>query len=138
MKTSGLADSPFFTPSPSNREVEPPSISHAIEPLYEHSGEQAHERTDEHLNIRTSEQTNTRTGEQVNTRAPEHLNSRTNEQANRSISRQSYNIYDDQAEAIELLAMRWRKERGKHITKSELVRELLEAAIKQENERLNK
>ncbi|MBK8025760.1 MAG: hypothetical protein IPK19_31310 [Chloroflexi bacterium] len=74
----------------------------------------------------------------MNTRTDEHLNVGTHEQMNtfkaehpaRPIHRQSYNIHDDQAEAIDALALRWRKERGRHITKGEVVRELLDVALK--------
>jgi hypothetical protein len=145
MKKSGLADSPFFTPPSPNAEAVAPSRSQDIKPLYNRSGEQphgrtseqTHRRTDEPLNKRTDaqvnegtgEQANNRTDEQASVRADEQVNKRTDEDTSGLISRQSYNIFDAQAEAIELLALRWRKQRGRHITKSEVVRELLGKAL---------
>ncbi|MCK6581281.1 MAG: hypothetical protein L6Q98_24590 [Anaerolineae bacterium] len=138
MKKSGLADSPFF-PSPlSNQNTGDQNTSHGIQPVYEHSSVQMNVRTPEQTLIRTSEPMNARTDEQTNNRTDEHKNVGTHEQVNgfrpdqpaRPIHRQSYNIHDDQAEAIDALALRWRKERGRHITKGEVVRELLDAALK--------
>jgi hypothetical protein len=145
MKKSGLADSPFFTPPPLNAEAVSPSLSQDIKPLYNRSGEPPHERTteqthrrtdellnkgtDEQANIRTPEQVHYRTDERASIRTDEQTNERTDEAPSLPISRQSYNIFDRQAEAIELLALRWRKARGRHITKSEVVRELLGKAL---------
>ncbi len=137
MKKSGLADSPFFPRPSSEPDVRPPSQPVVDQPVYPQPAEPMNGRTNEHLNVRAVEPMNTRTDERMNVRADERLNSRTDAQANvrtderpsRPISRQSYNIYDDQAEAIDGLALRWRKERGRHITKGEVMRELLDQAL---------
>ncbi|MBN8592780.1 MAG: hypothetical protein J0M33_13535 [Anaerolineae bacterium] len=142
MKRSGLADSPFFAPTPS-REVfrsppaSPSPVDH-IRHLYEKPVEHLNERTDEQMNKRTPEHLNERTDEQMNERTPEHLNERTVEQPHvveksqkleRPIHRQSFDLYDDQAQAIDALCLKWRKERGHHITKGEAIRELLDAIL---------
>jgi hypothetical protein len=134
MKRSGLADSPFFAPTPSGEVFRsppaPPSPVDHIRRLYNKPVEHLNERTVEHLNVRSDEQMNKRT--------PEHLNERTAEQPQavekpqkpeRPIHRQSFDLYDDQAQAIDALCLKWRKERGHHITKGEAIRELLDAIL---------
>ncbi len=130
MKKSGLADSPFFPRPSSEPDVPPPSQPVVDQPVYPQPIEPMNGRTDEQVNVRAVERLNSRTDEQMNVRADERVNARTNERPSRPVSRQSYNIYDDQAEAIDGLALRWRKERGRHITKGEVMRELLDQALK--------
>jgi len=109
----------------------------SIVPPIEEKVEHLNDRTPERLNVRTDEPVNTRTVEHPNTRTPEHLNGRTLEQMNsrtveqspRTISRKSYDIFDDQAEALDELALKWSKERKKYITKGQVVRELLDEII---------
>ena len=150
MKRSGLADSPFFAPTPSGEVFRSPSTppspadhirrlyNKPVEHLNERSSEQVNRRTNEQMNERPAEQMNIRSDEQVNKRTPEQTNERTSEQTKpaekpsapeRPIHRQSYDLYDDQAEAIEALCLKWRKERGRHITKGEAIRELLDAIL---------
>ncbi len=130
MKKSGLADSPFFARSPVEVEIATSSRPTIPQPIYPHPSEPMNGRTDEQMNARTDERLNESTSEQANVRTDERLNRRTSERPSRSVSRQSYNIFDDQAEAIDGLALRWRKERGRHITKGEVMRELLDQALK--------
>ena len=126
MKRSGLADSPFFAPTPSGEVFRsppaPPSPVDHIRHLYEKPVEHLNERTDEQMNKRTPEHLNERTAEQPHTverpQKPE-----------RPIHRQSFDLYDDQAQAIDALCLKWRKERGHHITKGEAIRELLDAIL---------
>lgn len=129
MKKSGLADSPFFAHSPPSNQEAQPAMPVPSQPLFHRSDEQTHERTDEQTPKRTPEQVNIRTDEHLSVRTDEQTNKRTDEHPARIISRQSYNIYDDQAEAIEILQLRRRKERGRHITKGEIMRELLDKAL---------
>lgn len=143
MKKSGLADSPFFV-TPTSREVfrpasSPPSPMEHIRHLYQKPPEHLNSRTVEQMNKRPSEQMNIRADERMNERSDVQVNSRTTEQVQikdsderkpeRSIHRQSYDLYDDQAEAIEALCLKWRKERGRHIKKGEAMRELLDEIL---------
>lgn len=121
-KKSGLADSPFFRqPSIAIPPTETPAA--AIVSVF--SSVQANERSDEPLHNRTTEQVNSRSSEQLNERPNERTVKRTNERFERAIFRKSYDIFEDQAEAIDDLAYRWTKERKKHITKGQVLRELL-------------
>ncbi|MCL4252052.1 MAG: hypothetical protein KJ065_28130 [Anaerolineae bacterium] len=146
MKRSGLADSPFFTLNP-EQEVRPslPAPHSPVEHIrslygspvqtHERTNEQTHERADAQTNVRTSERLNERANEQVNDRANERANERTDartpERADeRRIKRYSYDIFVDQAEAIDALCLKWKKERGKHVGKGETLRELLDTALK--------
>lgn len=143
MKKSGLADSPFFVTSTS-REVyrpasTPPSPMEHVRNLYQKPPEQMNNRTVEPVNEGTPEQMNTHADERLNERSDVQVNSRTGEpvevkesaekKPERPIHRQSYDLYDDQAEAIEALCLKWRKERGRHITKGEAMRELLDEIL---------
>ena len=128
MKKSGLADSPFFVNN-SPQEVFPPvahpsPIDH-IRSLYAKPPEQMNKRTIEQMNERSDERMNTRTNEQMNERSNVQVKSAAEKKPPRPIHRQSYDIFDDQAEAIEALCLKWRKERGRRITKGEAMRELL-------------
>jgi len=133
-KKSGLADSPFFRP-PAPPTPPPVQTQDGFVPVFSiipptnQTVEHLNERTDEHLNTRTDEHVNERTPERLNERTPEQVNSRTVEQPPRTVSRKSYDIYDDQAEAIDALVLRWSKERKKYITKGQVVRELLDEII---------
>lgn len=146
MKRSGLADSPFFTLKP-EQEVRPslpaaPSPAEHIRSLYgtptpanTRTNESTYEHADAHTNVRTSERLNERANEQMNERANaqanERTNARTHERADeRRIKRYSYDIFVDQAEAIDALCLKWKKERGKHVGKGETLRELLDTALK--------
>lgn len=118
-KVSGLADSPFFSlPTPPSTETDKkPTIEKTV-----------------YMNGRTDEQTNTRTVEQMNVRTNERLNERTVEQTNerstvqdyRPIARKSYDIYIDQAEMIDEWAIKQQRKLGRHVTKGEVMREIIE------------
>lgn len=136
-KKSGLADSPFFqpiapTPLPPREET-----TKTVKPVAsnvqanDRTSEQVNDRSDEHLNGRTYEQAINRSSAQVNDRSVEQQNDRTDERPERPVSRKSYDIYDDQAEAIEDLVYRWGKERKRYITKGQVMRELLDEIIPQ-------
>lgn len=120
MKKSGLADSPFFAPPPPKEEIQAPLP--VAQPLFKRSDNQTHERTNEQLHERTNEQPHNRSDAQTH--------ERTNAPPSRPISRYSYDIYDDQADAIEALRLQWHKKRGRHITKGQVMRELLEQVLK--------
>ncbi len=146
MKKSGLADSPFFprvsaagtapvVPSPIfDQPVYPPQnipvTRRTDDRLNEGTSEQTNEGTFERMNDRTVEPLNETTHERLNVRSSERPNERTVERPSRPISRQSYDVFDDQAEAIASLALRWRKTKRRHVTKGEVIRELLEEALK--------
>ncbi len=83
------------------------SVPHPLpEQTQSTSGEHPHTRTDEHMNARTPEQANTRTGE-------------------RPIKRQSYNVYQDQHQALTRIEAKSRLS-GKPITISDMVRKAIE------------
>ncbi len=132
MKKSGLADSPFFTLS--NREEvmqTPPSLP---QPVYERPPVQPNERTDTRTNTSSPVQSTARTNERPNDITPERLPERTpvpsSAPKSRAYHRYTYDIFDDQAEAIDDLTFRWRKEKGKHVTKGFVMRTLLDEALK--------
>ena len=141
-KKSGLADSPFFRPPvPPNPppvqmqdgsvpvfSIVPPT-DQIVEHLNERTPERLNSRTNERLNTRTVVQPNERTDERLNNGTPEHSNNRTVERPTRTISRKSYDIFDDQAQTLDELALQWSKERKKYITKGQVVRELLDEII---------
>lgn len=124
MKKSGLADSPFFAIAPSPPPIQPVHEEKPLRPgvqeniLPERSPVQPFTRSVERLNERPTEPMNGRSSVQVNERPAEH--------PGRPIFRQSYDIFRDQADAIEELRMRWSKQRRKYITKGQVVRELLD------------
>lgn len=65
----------------------------------------------------------------MNVRSDERISEPIRHQPERSFHRYSYDIYDDQVEAIDALAYRWRKKQGRHITKGEVIRTLLDIAL---------
>ena len=97
-KKSGLADSPFFTNPPS--------------PQTEANSE-ANTRTP----VRTPERVNTRTGERLNARTGE-----------RKIIRHSFNIYQDQLEALKRMVAR-KTLQSESVNLSDLVREALDTFL---------
>ena len=130
MKKSGLADSPFFAPPPSQEEIQVPPPVMVEQPLFKRTDAQTHERTTERMHENTNEQTHERTNTQPHNRADAQTHERTDAPPSRPISRYSYDIFDDQADAIEALRLQWHKKRGRHITKGQVMRELLEQALK--------
>ncbi len=104
MKKSGLADSPFFT-APTPRKVEGAPKGTEIFP---------NNHTDERMNVRTNEQMNERPSE------------RSNVQDYRTIIRKSYDIFVDQATMIDEWAIKQQRKAGKHITKGEVMREIID------------
>jgi hypothetical protein len=146
MKKSGLADSPFFrTPLPpeSNSEGGISPLSSATVPVF--IDEQTHERTDAQPNDHTPAQMNERTTTQLHdhtdaqihnrtdaqspNRATTQLHERTLAQPERPRTRESYDIYEDQDQTIEELRLKWSKARKKHITKGQVMRELLDEIL---------
>jgi hypothetical protein len=141
-KKSGLADSPFFRPPsspppPSQIETqtaptqEPPASIPVFTDAQAHEGTdtQPHGRTTEQTHEYTNTQTHVRADEHLHERTDAHLHKRTNAQPERRKSRESYDVYEDQVQAIEELALKWRKARGKHITKGQVMRELLDEIL---------
>lgn len=116
MKKSGLADSPFFTAS--KPEVVIPTPTQVEKPVYERSSVQMNERTNERANVPT------------NARPDEQTSEPTQKPVDREYHRYTYDLFDDQAEAIDELTFRWRKEKGKHVTKGFVIRTLLDEALK--------
>lgn len=123
MKATGLADSPFFAavapppaPAPPGAPQRPPAHS-----LYERAHPPSHQGTDA--------QPHERTGAQMHVRASVQPHKRTSPRAGRALTRESYDVYRDQAEALEELRLRWRRERGRHITKGEVMRALLDEIL---------
>lgn len=95
----------------------PPPVREEKPPIVQ-SREQVNTRTAEHANARTPEHMNTRTGEQTNRRTPE-----------RVIARQSYNVYEDQHEALKRLEAQSTLSGGKPLHISEMVRQALDAYL---------
>ena len=129
-KKSGLADSPLFrAPSPPPPVVQdipivqPPDVSEDLQPVNtsvpvfggEPEGEQANGRTPAHPNART--------GEHANRRTPERANGRTRE---RRIVRQSYNIYQDQHEALKRIEAKSALSGKTPLNISQMVRQALD------------
>ena len=79
-------------------------------------------RTPERANARTTEQAHARTGEHPNDRPPERPKPPSGQ---RAIKRQSYNVYQDQHEALKRLEATSSLS-GKNIFISEMVREALD------------
>lgn len=127
MKKSGLADSPFFTkptPAPSppaEGGQQSPSETKVVKELYERTDAQTHENTDAQIHKRTDAR--------MPERADTQIHKRTDAQNQRALTRESFDIYEDQAQAIEEMRLRLRRERGRHFTKGEVMRELLETAL---------
>lgn len=101
-KKSGLADSPFFANPPSTR----------IEAISE-VNTRTPERTPERANVRTPERRNTRTGE-------------------RKIIRHSFNIYQDQLEALKRLVAR-KTLQSETASLSDLVRDALDTFLNKQS-----
>lgn len=132
MKKSGLADSPFFTLSNHEEVVQtPPPLP---QPVYERPTVQPNERTDAQTNASTIVQVSVRPDERTNDSTNERQHERTIAPSplpqERPYHRYTYDIFDDQAEAIDDLTFRWRKEKGKHVTKGFVMRTLLDEALK--------
>jgi hypothetical protein len=90
-------------------------------------------RTPEYPNARTGERANSSTPEHVNTRTDERMNARTPEQVNtrppkRVITRESYNVYKDQHQALKRLEAMSALD-GKSKPLSEMVREALDTYL---------
>jgi hypothetical protein len=118
MKKSGLADSPFFalaTPPSSLPETK------VVQDLYERTNAQTRKSTDAQIHERTHERMPERTKTQ--------MHKRPNAQTAQKLTRESFDIYEDQAQAIEEMRLRLRRERGRHVTKGEVMRELLATAL---------
>jgi hypothetical protein len=79
-----------------------------------------HKRTNEHLYERTDAQTH------EHTNAQKEVQVKTIE---RPLTRESFDIYEDQLEAFEQLRLRLKRVRGRHIGKGELMRELLDQIL---------
>jgi hypothetical protein len=105
MKKSGLADSPFF-----KKPLTPP--------------DQAEEQA-----LAKKASLNVRSNVQAFKRSDVQMNERSSVQLGRRVIRHSYDIYQDQAEAIDELVVKQRRERGKYVTKGEVMRELLDEAF---------
>ncbi len=123
MKATGLADSPFFAavaPPPTTARPETPQAPPA-HPVYERGNPPSHKGTDAQPHARTSAQ--------MHVRAPVQPHKRTSSRSGRALTRESYDVYRDQAEALEELRLRWRRERGRHITKGEVMRVLLDEIL---------
>jgi hypothetical protein len=154
MKKSGLADSPFFRPSPLSKPILAESTPvKTLEPIPAQIDTQPHERTDAQLHESTSAQlhnhTDTqlrnRTDTQPHTYTDAHMNGGTDAQSRNRTStqshertlaqlerlrtRESYDIFEDQAQTIEELRLKWSKTRKKHITKGQVMRELLDEIL---------
>jgi hypothetical protein len=126
-KKSGLADSPFFakpTPPPS-----PPTASGQQSAPEMHVGQQLYERANAQPRENTDAQMHKGTDARTPERADAQTHKRTDTQNPRRLTRESFDIYEDQAQAIEEMRLRLRRERGRHVTKGEVMRELLETAL---------
>ncbi len=135
MKRSGLADSPFFTKptplSPAHTQEDGMAANASVQT------QEVFKRADAQLHNRTNAQTFNNATEPLNERTDAQLHKRTNAQISgtstnppsRLTTRESFDIYADQLEAFEELRLRLKKQRGKHITKGELMRELLEEIL---------
>jgi len=109
MKKSGLADSPFFSkPAP----LSPVSEQVVIHEIPVVPSQDVFKRTD----AQTHEHTNAQ--KQADAKVIE-----------RPLTRESFDIYEDQLEAFEQLRLRLKRERGRHIGKGELMRELLDSIL---------
>jgi hypothetical protein len=121
MKKSGLADSPFFThPSTQQGEVfngqsstPPKSISQPAQNSVQ-------------LNNRSNAQLNENTIVQTHNRSTEQTNERSDEQDLRSITRASFDVYEDQVEKMEVLLIKRKKTLKRRVTKGEVMREIID------------
>ncbi len=143
MKKSGLADSPFFTkPIPLSQasvrqDGKAAPIPEQTQEVFKRTDAQPHEhttaqplnRTNEHLIERTPAQMSVRTDAQMHIRTNAQPSNTGTNSTSRTTTRESFDIYIDQLEAFEELRLRLKKQRGKHITKGELMRELLEEIL---------
>ena len=120
-KTSGLADSPFFThPSAQqgevfNRQATQPK---KLTPQTTQKSVQVHNRSTERMNENTSVQTHKRSNEQTHERS--------DEQDLRSITRASFDVYEDQVEKLEVLLIKRKKVLKHRVTKGEVMREIID------------
>jgi hypothetical protein len=57
------------------------------------------------------------------------MHNRTNTQPSRPRTRETYDVYEDQAQSIQELQLKWGKERHKYITKGQVMRELLDEIL---------
>lgn len=136
MKKSGLADSPFFTPStPPPTAPTPPAVESIVLPptphteVFAHENAQPHKRADAQPHRRATAQTHNRTDAQAHERASTPTHKAALDDETRGKTRESFDIYQDQNEAIEQLRMRWKKEQGRHFTKGEIMRILLDEIL---------
>jgi hypothetical protein len=138
MKKSGLADSPFFrAPLPSESQSEggnSPSSSATV-PVFidaqthERTNAQPRDYTPTQMHERTTTQLHGRSEAQPHNHTNAQLHERTPSQPERPRTRESYDIYEDQDQAIEELRLKWSKARKKHITKGQVMRELLDEIL---------
>lgn len=96
---------------------------------HNYTDEQSGVRTDAHLHGCADEQVSNHTTAQPFIRTDAQPHERTPAQAERLTTRESYDVYEDQAQTIEELRFRWSKERKKHVTKGQVMRELLEEIL---------
>jgi hypothetical protein len=138
MKKSGLADSPFFraplpTESPSEGGNSPPPS--ATIPVFidaqthARTNAQPHDHTPAQMHERTTTQLHGRSDAQIHNRTNAQPHENTSTQPERPRTRESYDIYEDQDQAIEALRLEWSKARKKHITKGQVMRELLDEIL---------
>ena len=64
--------------------------------------------------------------ERLNAHTNEHLHERTTVQGYRSIVRRSFDVFHDQSQWIDMLALQRQSGRGSHVTKGEVVREVID------------
>ncbi|MCA0456141.1 MAG: hypothetical protein LCI00_19340 [Chloroflexi bacterium] len=133
MKKSGLADSPFFTkPVPPAPVSEPVVLDESqgfpSQDVFKRTDAQTHERTVDRLHKRTNEHLSESTDAQIRSRAnaQKQIGAKAIE---RLVTRESFDIYEDQLETFEQLRLHLKKARGRHIGKGELLRELLDQIL---------
>lgn len=134
MKKSGLADSPLFRPSPAalfSAGLEPSVKSQSTlpTPVFPPPDTQLHERTDAQMHERTTTQPHEGTTAQPHKRADAQPHNHLQPSSERKTTRESFDIFEDQAEAIERLRLQWKREQGRHFTKGEVMRTLLEEIL---------
>lgn len=127
MKKSGLADSPFFTkPTPLSPAQTQDDGAASNAPV---QTQEVFRRADAQLHKRTDAQTFNGANEPLSERTDAQTSGTSTNAPSRSTTRESFDIYADQLETFEALRLRLKKQRGKHITKGELMRELLEEIL---------
>lgn len=127
-KKSGLADSPLFTNPASNPAPQPQKEAQVSFPVSRATLDPQRTQVPKSnfSSKRSPEQMNARSNDQVTQRSGGQTVERSSDQDYRIVVRHSYDFYQDQIYAIEDEVVKRNRQRGKTVTKGEIVRQIVD------------